>query len=174
MSESAKSVSTRSVADNAAQAYESGDFERAAKLYAEAAAGIEGPEAAELRNNASVAWLQAGNADAAHQAVRGTAEIFAQAGDLRRQALALGNEAAALDALGRLAEAAALYQNCADLLENAGEDQLRSNVLQSLSALLLRQRKWFEALAAMNAGLRGVKNPTLKQRILRTLLKLRW
>jgi len=174
MSETVKSVSTRSISDNAAQAYESGDFERAANLYEQAAAGISGPEAAELLNNASVAWLQAGQAESALRAVSGTTEIFAAAGDLRRQALSLGNQAAALDALGRMDEAAALYQTCAELLEKNGEDQLRANVMQSLSALYMRQRKWFEALAAMNDGLRGVKNPTLKQRLLRTLLKLRW
>lgn len=165
---------TKSLSDHAAQAYQTGDFERAATLYAQAAAGVQGVEAAELKNNASVSWLQAENAQAAYEAVSGTAEIFAAAGDTRRQALALGNEAAALEALTRPDEAIARYQACADLLENIGEDQLRANVMQSISGLLMRRGKFFDALFAMNSGLRGVKNPTLKQKILRALLKLRW
>ncbi|NCP86373.1 MAG: hypothetical protein CO094_00505 [Anaerolineae bacterium CG_4_9_14_3_um_filter_57_17] len=165
---------TKSLADNAAQAYQTGDFERAATLYTQAAAGVQGVEAAELKNNASVSWLQAGNAQAAYDAVQDTAEVFAAAADIRRQALALGNEAAALDALTRHHEATAHYQSCADLLESIGEDQLHASVMQSLAGLLMRRGKLFDALIAMNSGLRGVKSPTLKQKILRTLLKIRW
>ncbi|GAB4479691.1 MAG: hypothetical protein OHK0031_00240 [Anaerolineales bacterium] len=165
---------TKSLSDHAAQAYQTGDFERAATLYAQAAAGLQGAEAAELQNNASVSWLQAGNAQAAYDAVSGSAEIFAAQGDIRRQALALGNEAAALEALARADEALARYQACADLLASIGEDQLRAKVMQSISGLLVRRGKFFDALFAMNDGLRGLKNPTLKQKILRALLKLRW
>lgn len=165
------------LSQEANQAYQEGDFERAARLFGEAATAFAAANApqdgAEMRNNQSVALLQQGDPQAALDAALGTDAIFAAAGDTRRQGLAVGNEAAALDALNRADEAIKRYRECADLLEKAGEDQMRASVLQSQAWLFVRRGKLFEGLFAMNDGLRGVKNPTLKQKILRALLKLR-
>lgn len=161
----------------ASQAYQEGDFEQASRLFAEAAEAYQQSgntlEAAEMRNNQSVALLQNNDAQGALDSVLGTAAIFAEAGDIRRQGLAIGNEAAALEELKRTDEALERYQASADLLEQAGEDQMRAIVMQAMSWILIRRGKFFEGLYAMNSGLRGVKNPTLKQKILRTLLKIR-
>ena len=54
-------------------------------------------QAAENLNNCSVAFLQAGKAEAAYQAVADTPQFSKNAGDIRRQAMALGNRAAALE-----------------------------------------------------------------------------
>jgi tetratricopeptide (TPR) repeat protein len=165
------------IANQASQAYQEGDFEQAARLFAQAASAYQTAEqpldAAEMRNNQSVAHLQNDDAQAALTAVLGTAAIFAAAGDTRRQGLAAGNEASALEALNRLEEAAACYQTSGDLLETVEEDQMRASVMQSLAWILVRRGKLLEGLYAMNSGLRGLKKPTLKQKILRTLLKLR-
>jgi tetratricopeptide (TPR) repeat protein len=91
---------------------------------------------------------------------------------LRRQGLALGNLAAALEANGRLEEAVELYQQSADVLKQAGEDQLRANVMQSLSAVQLRTGRQLEALASMSAGLEDIKHPNPKQSILKRLLRI--
>jgi hypothetical protein len=72
-----------------------------------------------------------------------------------------------------LDEAAQKYQQSAHLLELAGEDQMRAIVLQSLSALQLRQGKAIDAAVSMQTGVIGVKKPTLKQRIAKTLIKFR-
>lgn len=167
----------KTIANRATQAYQEGDFEQAARLFADAATAYQEAglplDAAEMHNNQSVAHLQNDNAQAALDAVFGTEAIFAEAGDIRRQGLAAGNEAAALEALNRLDEAAVRYQASGDLLEKVDEDQLRASVMQSLAWILVRRGKLFEGLFAMNSGLRGVKNPTFKQKILRALLKLR-
>jgi tetratricopeptide (TPR) repeat protein len=170
-------TTTQPLADQAKKAYEEGDFENAARLFGEAAsalwaAGVE-LDAAEQKNNQAVALLQHGDAAAALEAVRGTSGLFEKAGDTRRAALAIGNEAAALEALGRIADAIEKYQASAKLLEQAGEDQLRASVLQSAAWLYVRQFKFLDALVSMNSGLRGIRNPTLKQKILRFLLTLR-
>lgn len=170
-------VTSYPLIQQANQAYQEGDFEKAAKFFGEAAEALtsQGAEidSAEMRNNQSVALLQSGNPQGALDAVFGTEKIFAAKGDVRRQGLAAGNEASALDALNRYDEAIKRYRECADLLEKAGEDQMRATVLQSQSWLYIRRGKLFEALFAMNDGLRGVKQPTLKQKILRAILKLR-
>ncbi|MFO7584205.1 MAG: hypothetical protein R6W69_05695 [Anaerolineales bacterium] len=163
--------------DQASQCYQEGDFEQAADLFAKAAQAYQDAgdalTAAELRNNQSVALLQNDDAQSALDAALDTDAIFAEAGDVRRQGLAIGNQAAALEELKRIDEALERYQVSADLLEQAGEDQMRALVMQSVAWIYIRRGKFFEGLFTMNSGLRGVKNPTLKQRILRTILKLR-
>jgi Tetratricopeptide repeat len=104
--------------------------------------------------------------------VNGTPELFLQAGDLRRQALALGNKAAVLQTLGRLEEAEANYLESADLLEQLGEDQLRATVLKTVSEIQLRSGRPLDAVTSMQSGLAGVKKPRPQQRLIRKLLKM--
>jgi tetratricopeptide (TPR) repeat protein len=157
--------------------YQKKDFQGAADTFALAAQAYHALKdelmAAEMKNNQSVALLQAKQAQAALDAVLGTDLIFSQAGDLRRQGMAVANQATALDVLKRREEAIPLYENAADLLDQAGETQLRADVMRSLSALKVRKGQGLDALIAMQDGLSGVKTPTLKQRILKKLLRLR-
>mgnify|MGYP001564702624 CR=1 FL=1 len=129
--------------------------------------------AAEMKNNQSVALLQSRQARAALEAVTGTAAVFAAAGDNRRQGMALANQAAALEALQRRDEALAGYQKSAEILEKAGEADLRAEVLRALARLQARGGKMTEAVISMQSGLMGVEKPTLEQRILKKLLFLR-
>jgi tetratricopeptide (TPR) repeat protein len=157
-------------------AFQRGDYPAAAQAFEAAcqaytAAG-DRLNAAEMANNSSVAYLQSGDGEAALRAVEGTEAIFAEAGDLRRQGMAAGNRAAALEALDRLDEALHVYELSADLLEQAGEDQLRAHVMQSLSALQLRTGRRLQALASMQAGLEGVQKPSARQRLLKRLLNI--
>lgn len=160
----------------AVRAYREGDYVKAAEMYTQAAddfiAANDINTGAEMRNNASVAYLQAGEVELAYGQVVGTPEIFAQAGDTNRQAMALGNLGAALEALNRLEEAEQAYIQSAELLKELGEDQLRIHVMQSLSALQLRLGRRLEALATMKGGLEDVQRPTPKQRLLRRLLNV--
>ena len=157
-------------------AYQNGDYLAAAQAFEAAQQGYlsQGDKlnAAELANNCSVAYLQAGEGQAALKAVEGTAEIFAEAGDLRRQGMALGNLASALEAVDRTEEAAEAYLQSAGVLEKAGEDQLRANVMHSLSMLQFRSGKQLQALASMQSGLEGVKRPSPKQNVLKKLLSI--
>ncbi len=140
--------------------YDRGDYLAAARAFEAAAQGYtlagKVPEGAEAANNASVAYLQGGQAEAALKTLDGTAVVFADAGDLRRQGMALGNRGAALEALDRLEEASEMYQQSADVLAQAGEDRLRADVMKSLSALQLRMGRQLQALATLQAGLDGV------------------
>ncbi|GAB4525949.1 MAG: hypothetical protein Fur0018_10980 [Anaerolineales bacterium] len=152
-----------------------------AKRFAEAAAGFaraqqafeaqgEHVQAAEQANNASVAWLQAGDAQAALQAAEGTPDIFLAAADQRRAGMAWGNVAAALEALERLDEALEAYQQAADFLRIDPETRL--HVMQAISALQLRTGKHLQALASMQAGLADIHKPSPKHRLLKRLLQV--
>jgi uncharacterized protein HemY len=168
-------LASKTLAQNAIQAYQEGDFQQAARLFGEAAAEFYALgnelDAAEMKNNQSVALLQAGDAGGAYTSAHDTARIFSGAGDGRREGMAFGNEATALTTLGRLDDAIQSYRFAADALEKAGEDQLRASVMQALAGIQLRQGKVMEALLSMKIGIAGVKQPTLKQKILRALLR---
>jgi tetratricopeptide (TPR) repeat protein len=151
------------------EAYQRGDYGAAAKLFLAAAqsyasAGDKLTEA-EMLNNCGVAYLRTGDGKAALQAIEATPATFAAAGDIRRQGLALGNLGDALEAVGRKQEAVDMYTQSADLLEQAGEEEMRAHVLQ------LKSGRQIEALATMEAGLEGFQKPSLKQRILKKLLR---
>jgi tetratricopeptide (TPR) repeat protein len=156
--------------------YNKAEYLSAAKLYKAAADGYlsAGDEmaAAEMANNSSVAFLKSGQAESAWQVVRETDKIFAAHGDTLRQAMALGNQGAALEGLKQLDQAVVLYAQSAELLKQAGENELRAYVLQSLSAIQLRRGKYLEAYGTMGDGIMGIDKPNLKQKLLKMLMQL--
>ncbi len=175
MDELARSTLQQHITDGQA-AYQAGNYPAAAEAFRSASRGYEAAgdklSAAEMANNQSVALLKAGDAQGAWTAVEATDAVFAKTGDTRRQAIALGNQAAALEALGRVEAAIARYEQSADLLKAAGEPELRNITLQSLSALQLRKHHQFEAMATMQAALSEKKTLTAKESLLKRLIRL--
>ncbi len=171
------SVETKTPQDLAVEAgehYQRGEFLIAANIFAAAENGFHLKEdhlnAAEMANNRSVAFLQAGRAQAALKAVTGTAEIFASQHDELRQAMAYGNQAAALEALKEYNAALQAYEASAELLKKVNADELRMDVMKSLSALQLKTGQSLQALATMQAGVDGLKKPKMKHHLLQRLL----
>jgi tetratricopeptide (TPR) repeat protein len=166
------------ISANAQRLYQAGNYAAAAKAFeeaAEVAAQDLGDElaSAEMKNNQSVALLRAKQAQAALEATLGTEGIFAKANDLRREGMALGNQASALEALGRRKEAVQGYQRAAAILERAGEGDLRAEIMQLLAVHYLRRAKFIDAVITLQSGLAGVKNPTAKQRLMKKFLFIR-
>ena len=166
--------STQTLVSQAEKAYQKENYAEAASLFQQAsgqfAAEGHALKAAEQANNQSVALLRAGDAQSALQAAQGTETIFAQAGDRRRQALAYGNQAAALEALGRFAEAMERYRQSAELLKETGDVENRAMVLKSISALQIRTGHQLEALASMESALNQKPRLSLQERFLKKLL----
>ncbi|MCD4672897.1 MAG: hypothetical protein K8R77_09555 [Anaerolineaceae bacterium] len=166
--------SPKKLAKQAASAYESNDYTNAANLYETAGRLYQeaGDElmAAEMANNLSVTLLKMNDAEGALRVVEGTDVIFQDAGDVNRQAIAAANQAAAIEAQGRLDEALERYQQASDLLKQSGNRQMRSYVLQSISALQLRTGKQLQAMASMDTALEHKSKLSLKERLLRKLL----
>ena len=165
------------LAERGKLAFAAKKYEQAADLFLQAVSGYEALDdtvnAAEMKNNLSVALLQAGKAQAACEAVAGTDEAFAQAGDIKRQAMALGNQAAALEALKNLDEALEAYERSAELFAEAGDGDMRSIVLQSAAAIKLKRGKMIDSALSMIGSVESTKKPNLWQRFLRFLIRLR-
>lgn len=170
-----ETFSPQELKKEAERAYKKKDYLSAAKAYQAAADGYSQNgtqlESAEMLNNASVAFLQADQPKSALETALDTDKIFAAAGDQRRQAIALGNQAAAYEALKDLDAAAQAYQASADLLKEIGDQELRPTVMRSLSAVQLRQGQQMEALVTMQAGLDDIENPGIKQKLLKKVLR---
>jgi tetratricopeptide (TPR) repeat protein len=128
--------------------------------------------AAEMENNRSVSLLQAGKPEMALQAVANTPDVFKKAGDLRRQAMALGNQAAALAALERYDEAEEKFQQSSTILKEIGDTELRTTVMQSLSTMQMKRGQRLDALLSMHIGLQQEGKPNLRQRFLKKLLEI--
>ena len=158
------------------KAFERGDFEKAIQSFSNAAENYTTEEkllnAAEEKNNLSVALLQAERAEEALEAAKGTDTIFAQAGDKLKQAMAIGNQAAALDELGDLDEAIVLYHPSASLFAEIGEGDYQETVLKSIAAIELRSGKLQNTAQTMLASLSATKKPNLFQRFLKFILRI--
>jgi tetratricopeptide (TPR) repeat protein len=168
-------TSIQAVIKEANTHYQAGQYERAAELFKSAAERYAAQEdelnAAEMMNNCSVALLKGGNAAGALQAVEGTDKIFAAVNDAHRQALALGNMAAAYEGLGDVHKAIQFYQQSSDLLKGTGDRELRTYVLGSLSSLQLKNGNQLQSLATMQVALDTKPKLSLKERLLKKLLQ---
>ena len=165
------------LADQGKQAFIAKKYDQAASDFSEAASAYEALDdalnAAEMKNNLSVTLLQAGQAQAAYDAVAGTDEVFAQAGDVKRQAMAFGNLAAALEALKKNEQAIEAYERSAALFAEAGEGDMRSTVLQSAAKLKLLRGNMVDSALSMIGSVESAKKPNLLQRILRFILRFK-
>lgn len=165
------------LAEEAKRIYETGDYLSAAQMFKQAADLFDTAGdplmAAEIKNNLCVALLRAGQPLAALEAVEGTQEVFTRANDQRRAGMAYANRASVHEALKRFQDAITDYEKAGEALEKAGEEQMRVQVMQLLSALHLRRWKFLNAVVALQSGLAGVRNPTPKQRLMKKLLFIR-
>ena len=163
------------LSENGKQAFEAGEYESAADLFENAAQGyafLNDPvNAAELKNNKSVALLKMGKAQEALDAVLGTQEIFAKAGDLKRQGMAVGNQAAALEALNRYDEAYSAYEESAGIFAEAGEGDLRAMVLKAAAGIKFKRGKVSESAFKMIGSLEAKDKPSVFERILKFILR---
>ncbi len=163
------------LAETGKRAFEAGEYESAAGAFESAANGYaslnDEVNAAEMKNNLSVALLQAGKAREALDAVLGTEQIFARARDLKRQGMAVGNQAAALESLQRFDEALAAYERSAQFFAEAGEGDLRAMVLKSAAALKLKRGRVAESAFKMIGSLEAKQQPSLFERLLKFLLR---
>jgi tetratricopeptide (TPR) repeat protein len=102
-------VKVQSLVEDGKTAFQAKQWQRAADSFRAAAQAYAGAgddlNCAEMKNNLSVTLLQAGRAGEALEAALGTETVFGKANDLKRQGMALGNQAAALEALKRPEEA---------------------------------------------------------------------
>lgn len=157
------------------QAFQDKRFDEAAEYFRHAAESYTLERAillaAEMKNNMSVALLQAGKPQASLDAALGTDEVFAGANDIKRQAMAVGNQAAALEELKRYEEALERYERSAELFRQAGEDDLRSMVMKSAAAIKLKTGNITESAFKMMGSLDAKRTPGFFERILKFFMR---
>jgi tetratricopeptide (TPR) repeat protein len=158
------------------EAFESGRFEAAVDHFRAAAEEYSAlgraADAAEQSSNLSVTLLKLGRTQEALAAAIGTDEIFAAAGDVRRQGIALNNQAAAYEQLGRAEEALSAYERSSELLGQAGEKGLRAEVLKAAAGLQLRRGKLADSGFRMIGVLEAKERPSFFERILKYVLRV--
>jgi tetratricopeptide (TPR) repeat protein len=163
------------LADEGKRAFEARKFDEAAAIFKQAAEGFtsgrNGLMAAEMKNNMSVALLQAGRPRQALEATAGTDLVFAGANDLKRQAISLANQAAALEALNRPDDAIEKYENSARLFRDVNEGDMRALVMKSAAAVKLRRGQVTDSAFKMMGALEAKDKPSIFERILKFFLR---
>jgi len=163
------------LAEQGEQAFKNKKFDEAAELFKQAADGFTlgqaGALTAEMKNNRSVALLQAGKPQASLDAVLGTDKFYEGIKDIKSQAMSLGNQAAALEGLNRYDEAIAAYQRSAELFAEVGEGDLRAMVMKSAAAIKLKTGKVTDSAFKMMGSLDAKDNPSFFERILKFFLR---
>jgi tetratricopeptide (TPR) repeat protein len=171
-----ESLNPITLAEDGKKEYAKNNFKAAAALFAQAAQAYTSVQdelnAAEMKNNQSVALLQAGNAKGALQATDGTEVVFQKAGDVKRQGIAVSNRAAALEGLKKWQEALAEYDRAASLFEQIGEGDMHSIVRKAAANINLKRGRIVNSQMDVYDSLRLVEKPTLTQRILKFLIRL--
>lgn len=171
-----KNNNTPASLEDAKAFYKAGKFEQAAQGFSEAADfyfdNKDNLLAAEMKNNQSVALLKAKKPHDALNAVLGTDQTFQGAGDFLKQGMALANEATALQDLGEKQKAIDQFNRAAEIFKNSGEKGMYLQTKQSISALKLKTRNLPGALISMQEGLDELEKPNLRQKFLRTLLRI--
>jgi len=164
------------LSESGKKSFEKGDFDTAIRSFSDAVKIYTKEEnfldAAEAKNNLSVALLQAERAEESLESAKGTDLVFAEAKDLLRQAMALGNQAAALDALGQMDEALENYTKSAALFGEVGEGDLEAMVLKSIAAIKLRHGKVQDSAYTMLDSLGATQKPNLLQRFLKFIMRI--
>ena len=169
-------VNPAALAEQGKKEYEHENYLAAAEQFAQAAhayaSGKDQLNAAEMKNNQSVALLQAGKAREALQATEGTEEIFQKTGDIKRQGIAVSNRAAALEGLKKWQEALAEYDRAASLFEGIGEGDMHSTVRKAAANLNLKRGRIVDSQMDVYDSLRLVEKPTLTQRLMKFLIRI--
>jgi tetratricopeptide (TPR) repeat protein len=165
----------KKLAEDGKLAFEARQYQNAVSMFGNAAQGYaslhDDVNAAEMKNNLSVALLKTGQAQAAFDAARGTEEVFARASDLKRQGMVMGNQAAALEVLKRFDEALVAYERSAQFFAEAGEGDLRSMVLKSAAGIKLKRGQVTDSAFRMIGSLEAKDKPSIFERILKFLLR---
>jgi len=169
-------MEAKTLAEQGKQEYANGAFGVAANLFSQAAQAYGNVQdelnAAEMKNNQSVALLKAGRAEDALRATDGTEEIFQKAGDQKRQGIAIANRAAALEGLKKYNEALEEYNRAAVIFEQIGEGDMHSVVRKATAEIFLKRGYIGNTQMDVLDSLRLVEKPTLTQRFLKFLMRL--
>lgn len=164
------------LADGAKSAFERGDFDLAIEGFTAARDSYQESSehllVAEMSNNLSVALLQAGMPEQALAEVEQTHQVFLAASDEFKAALAYGNLASALEAVGQREKAEEAMEQAIRLFKEVGDKEHLMHSVRALSELQLRRGRPLDAVSTMQNGLEQQPKLNVKNSILRRILSI--
>jgi len=167
-------MDAKQIKEDGLKLYREARYEEAAAKFVEAQQSFvtEGnnKEAAECANNRGVCWRQAAKFDEATAAFEEARTLFEAQNDEMGVAQVLGNLAALAESHGDVKQAAELYQQAIDIFEKLDAQDYAKDTYTALSKLKLKQRDFFGAIAAFDAGLEQLDKPNLVERMARKIL----
>jgi tetratricopeptide (TPR) repeat protein len=116
--------------------------------------------------------LQAKRSEESLQEVEGTAQMFLEAEDEFRAAMAFGNLASALEANGELQGAEEALEDAIRIFKEIGDKEHLMHSARALSQLQLRRGRPIEAVSTMQGGLEQQSKISVKNRVLRSILSI--
>jgi tetratricopeptide (TPR) repeat protein len=150
------------------------EYVLAADYFSRAAEGAKASQQdvdeAEIRNNLSVTHLMAGNAHEAYEAALGTDKVFSAHEDFKRQAMALGNIAQALEELKDYPQALSVYDEAIALLKGRNFNEIRSVLLRRKSAVQRKMGDTYQAVASLDTSIDEKPRQNLNDRFLKQFL----
>lgn len=145
-------------------------FEHAREMFA--AAGDE-IEKAETINNLGVVYRRQDKWDEAIAALEEAKATFAKLGDRNREAQALGNLGGLYADKDERDKAKACLREAADAFAELGDKEHQGETLLALGVQLWKTGDRSGGLATYEAGLQMLPRPTVKQKTMRNLLRMR-
>lgn len=130
-------------------------------------------EAAEVTNDLGLVYRLQGRWDDALITLEQARSTFARLGDRSREAQVLGNLGGLYATMGRRDKAKEYLRQAADMFAELHDSQRYGETLLALATQMWRTRERANAIATYTAGLELLEKPSLGQRILRGLLKIR-
>lgn len=170
-------TSAQAVKEEGLRLFEEGLYLEAAERFEQArqAFDAEGDvlEAAEMLNNLGITYRMRHEWDRAAKALEKAESAFTALDDRSRQAQVLGNLGGLYASQGERQKACTTLREAADIFGDLGDEQHRGETLLALGVQLWKAGDRQAGLAAYQAGLETLEQPSLTQKALRGLLKLR-
>lgn len=145
-------------------------FEKAQEMFTDEGDQIE---AAEMMNNLGVIYRMQGQWDEAIAALVDAKAAFVRLGDHSREAQTLGNLGGLYASKGERDKAQGCLRQAADIFAELGDEQRRGETLLALGVQEWRTGEHSDGLATYEVGLDTLEKPTVSQKALRSLLRLR-
>lgn len=153
------------------------DYEGAAEQFEQAKAAFDSEEkpdmGMEMLVNLALIDHRLGNFDAAVEKMSQARQFFDEHKDAVRSAMVIGNLGGLYLQEGNLEQAFTLLREAADTFKEAGEEDKYGETLFELARMQAKAGKWMEAIASYEVALDLVKQPTLRQKMLKQAIKLR-
>ena len=157
--------------------YEEGLYDEAIAKYEQARKAFVAEEneveAAEMINNLGVLYRLQHKWDEALSALEEARSIFVRLGDRSREAQTLGNMSVAYTGLRQREKAQECLRQAADIFADLNDKERQSEVLLELGTQMWKTGDRQAGLATYESGLQMTPKPSIKQKTLRGLLRMR-